>query len=68
MNENFKQLGIRAKLMFLTDREGNAVGITPEQLEAYSRMIVSKCAEIVSSDPYFASFAAKEICDHFGIK
>lgn len=67
MNENLKQLAIATKLTLITDHEGKPIGITAQQLEAYSKMIVQECARIVASDPFYASFAAKEIKDHFGV-
>lgn len=68
MNENFKQLAISAKLTLITDSQGTPLGITSQQLEVYSKMIVMECARIISGDPYYAGIAAKEIKDHFGIK
>lgn len=68
MNENFKQLAIQSKLTLITTHDGKPVGITEQQLEVYSKMIVQECARIVASDPFYASFAAKEIKDHFGVK
>lgn len=68
INDNFRKHALRANLLLLTDKEGKPVGITAEQLDVYSKLIVQECAKIVSQDPFYAQFAAKAIKDHFGIK
>lgn len=68
INDNFRKHALRARLNLLTDKNGQPVGITAEQLDIYSKLIVQECAKIVAEDPFYASFAAKAIKDHFGVK
>lgn len=68
INDNFRKHALKANLTLLADKEGKAVGITAEQLDIYSKLVVLECAKIVSQDPYYAQFAAKAIKDHFGVK
>lgn len=68
INDNFRKHALQANLLLLADKEGKPAGITIEQLDLYSKLIVQECAKIVSQDPFYAQFAAKAIKDHFGVK
>lgn len=68
INDNFRKHALKANLALLADKNGTPVGITPEQLDLYSKLIVLECAKIVSQDPFYAQFAAKALKDHFGVK
>lgn len=68
MNVNFKKHAITTKLVTLYDKNNTPIGITPDQLTAFANLIVLECADIAAGDPFYASFAAKEIRKHFGLE